>query len=293
MLDPKAAIDESLLPSDADVARYEAQGWHVTGPLFDDDLLDAVRDAIDAHHAGHRDHALPGNARYSDWQASDGQGVRNNEFCSLQNDAIRALAWHPLLGAIAARLARTSSVRLFDDQAVCKPPVSDNDQSTIGWHTDHSYWSTCSSDRMLTAWIPLQDTHALNGTLQVVDGSHRWPESEHLRGFNDADLSGLGQRLGRTVPDSAVSALNLKRGQVSFHHMRTIHGSTSNRSQGSRYALAVHLQDMGNRHRPFHDSTGRLIALPHDQLCRSNVNGQPDYTDPAVFPCLWASGPSP
>lgn len=284
---PLPAIDPALLPDETQISLYEQRGWHITDRLFSDEQLEQMRQAIDAHHAGHRDHALPRSARFSDWQASDGQGVRNNEFCSLQNDAVRSLAWHPQLGAIAARLARASEIRLFDDQAVCKPPASEQDSSAVGWHTDHSYWSTCTSDRMLTAWIPLQDTNEVNGTLHVVNGSHLWPESEHLRGFNDADLSGLARRLGREVADADVIPLNLQRGQVSFHHMRAIHGSTNNRSQSGRYALAVHLQDGDNRHRVFNDNAGNPVVLPHDRLCRVTADGAPDYSDPAVFPVIW------
>jgi ectoine hydroxylase-related dioxygenase (phytanoyl-CoA dioxygenase family) len=138
---------------------------------------------------------------------------------------------------------------------------------------------------MLTAWIPLQDSDEAGGTLLVIDGSHRWPESEHLRGFHDPDLGRLPERLGRPVP--APRALRLERGQVSFHHMRTLHASSPNAGPVERIALAVHLQDGANRYRPFTAADGRAVVLPHDRLCRRGPDGAPDYADPEVFPELW------
>lgn len=280
------------LPSEEDVGRYERHGWFVCPAILPHALLDASRVAIEAHQQGHRDCRLPIASGFSDWQPGDGDGVRNNEFCSLQNDGVRALAQQAVLGAIAARLARSDAIRLFDDQAVYKPSNSASANTVVGWHTDHSYWSTCTSQRMLTAWIPLQDSDESNGTLYVVDGSNRWPECEHVRDFNDytfnhSDADHLAERIGRAIPPQAVIPLQLSKGQLSFHHMRTLHASGPNHSGKPRFAVAVHLQDSANRYRSCLAADGTPIVLPHDKLCRSDSAGLPDYTDPAIFPVLW------
>ena len=283
------------LPDESAVADYERRGWHVTPPVLPHALLDSARAAVEAHHAGHRDRTLAREARFSDWREGDGEGVRNNEFCSLQNEGLRPLVRHPALAAIAARLARSATVRLFDDQAIWKPSIpahaeGDTAPSAVGWHTDHSYWSTCTSERMLTAWIPLHDASEENGTLYVVEGSHRWPESEHLRGFNDPDLDGLERRLGRAVPPQAIVPMRLKKGQASFHHMRALHASAPNTSGAPRFAVAVHLQDGDNAYRACASADGTPIVLPHDRLSRRDAHGHPDYADPDIFPALWPPG---
>jgi hypothetical protein len=281
-------VGAAPLPTEEDVVRYERNGWYISPEIVPHALLDSVREAIDAHHAGRRDRQLPRPAKFSDWRPGDGDGVRNNEFCSLQNDGVRALVMLPVLGAIAARLARSPAIRLFDDQAIWKPVAAGNAAaSVVGWHTDHSYWSTCTSKSMLTAWIPLHDAEEENGTLYVVDGSHLWPESEHLRGFNDPDLDGIERRMGRKVPKELITPMRLKKGQVSFHHMRALHASAPNRASFPRYAVAVHMQDEANGYRPFATAAGAAVVLPHDQLCRRNARGEPDYADPEVFPRIW------
>lgn len=287
-LEMRHAIDEAILPTEEEVSNYERNGWHISPKVIPDSLLDAVRVAIEAHHAGKRDRALPRTAKFSDWRPGDGDGVRNNEFCSLQNDGVRELVMFPIVGAMAARLARSPAMRLFDDQAIYKPPATGVTSATaVGWHTDHSYWSTCTSTRMLTAWIPLHDAEEKNGTLYVVTGSHLWPESEHLRGFKDQDLEGLERQMGREIPKDLITPMRLKKGQVSFHHMRAIHASAPNRAPTPRFAVAVHMQDAANAYQPYTTPDGRPVVLPHDELSRREVDERPDYSDPVIFPQLW------
>lgn len=281
---------EDYLPTEEDVQSYEALGYFVAPECLSHELLDRVRVAMGEHQAGHRDRFLKTNdARFSDWSTSDGETVvRNNEFCSLQNDTVRELVMNPVIGAIAARLARSPAVRLFDDQLVYKPPSDSSAKDTVvGWHTDGSYWSTCTSDRMLTAWIPLHDTSVENGTLHVVAGSHLWPESDHVRGFNDPDLESLTDRIGRQVSKDLIHPILLKKGQFSFHHMRTLHGSTPNMADFPRCAVALHMQDDSNCYQQFRTTDGTKIEIPHDRLCRVGADGNPDYRDPAVFPQIW------
>ena len=285
------AAEPEGLPSDEDVRRYGERGYHISPPVIPHALLDAVRDTIESHQSGRRDRRLADGAKFSDWKPGDRAAVRNSEFCSLQNDVVRELVGLPALGAIAARLAGTAAIRLFDDQLIVKPSAEGSASATVvGWHTDGSYWSTCTSDRMLTAWIPLHDTSAENGTLCVVSGSHLWPEADHVRGFNETDLGAIERRIGRSFSKDLIVPMELRKGQVSFHHMRALHASMPNTSGRPRCAVAVHMQDDANAHRDFAMPGGDPVVLPHDRLCAKRADGRPDYRDPRVFPQLWPAG---
>ena len=159
--------------------------------------------------------------------------------------------------------------------------------TVVGWHADHAYWGTCSSERLLTAWIPFCDVDEESGTLAVLDGSHRWPDTEHARFFNDADLDAVERRFevdGRPV---VRIPFRMRKGQVSFHNGWTLHASYPNTSGRVRLALAVHLQDVDNRYRPARTPDGRPVTMFDELLCRALPSGEPDFADPAVFPTIW------
>jgi ectoine hydroxylase-related dioxygenase (phytanoyl-CoA dioxygenase family) len=281
----------TLLPTEKDVCFYEEHGWYISPTVIPETIIDQAIAGSQAFYEGVRDAVLPVATGYSNWQPEDGDIVRNNEFVSLQKTELKQLALQPILGAIAARLARTSEIRILDDQLVYKPPAQVGQKiiSAVGWHSDRAYWSTCSSEKLLTAWIPFHDCDEARGPLVVLDKSHRWSGLQSMRHFNNPDLEGLTERLQTEGKLVVKVPMTLKKGQVSFHHCWTIHGSYPNRSQYHRQALAVHLQDRDNHYRPYTNPQGREIHIFDEQLCRKLSNGDPDFSDPQVFPVVWAT----
>lgn len=277
----------ACLPSEADVTFYEQHGWYVSKPVLPAALLDEAAEAAQRFYQGQRDMPLPVRGGYSDWRPGHGETIRNNEFVSLQSHALARLVRYPVIGAIAAILARTPAIRLLDDQLVYKPPGDRDGSTTVGWHADHAYWGTCSSDAMLTAWIPFHDVDEARGPLVVIDGSHHWPDLKHTRHFNDRNLGDIEDRLRSRGHEPVKIPIVLGKGQISFHHCWTLHGSYPNRSDEPRLALAIHLQDESNSYRPCTAPDGREIHIADELLCRRTPEGEPDFRDPAVFPVLW------
>ncbi len=278
----------TFLPDDDDVAFYEEHGWYISPKVLDDRLIDEALIGAEEFYRGERDAQLPQSAEYRDWTPADGDALRNNEFVSLQNRRIARLIHESPIGAIAARLAGTEEVRLLDDQLVYKAPGVSTD-TTVGWHADKAYWGTCSSDKLLTAWIPLHDIDEQRGPLVVLDGSHRWPGLEHTRFFNNPQLGDIEDWLRAQGHEPHRVPILLKKGQVSFHNGWTLHGSYPNRSDLSRIALAVHMQDGRNVYRPYTSPEGKEVHIADEALCRKLPNGDPDFSDPAVFPVLWSA----
>ncbi len=272
----------------AEIAFYQEHGWLITDRVLGDDEIDGTLRGLEQHWTGHRDRRIEGAGQYcADWMPGDGDGTRNNEYISLQNDLVSRLAWSPVVGRIAAQAAGANEIRLFDDQIVYKP--GGQAEAVVGWHVDGDYWGTCSSQRMLTAWIPLHDCPAELGPLVVLDGSHKWSHllERSALSFHRKDMEGLKRAVNDLGFEFKPVTIELKRGQFSLHHCRAIHGSYPNRSGQPRIALAVHLQDGDNAYRPATRPDGRPIELYNDRLCRRLPDGQPDYRDPQVFPTLW------
>lgn len=276
-----------LLPSDADVRSYREQGYWVSPVVLPNELLDDAVHGAERHYAGERDAVLPLTGGYLDWTPEHREVLRLNDYLSLQNDDIRALVFHPMIGAIASRLVGGGAIRLFHDQLVAKPAATDTDEARVGWHVDAAYWKTCSSRRMLTAWVPFQDVTSDMGPLTVIRGSHLWPDTEWMKTFDQRDLEALEGSFAAEGRAIEKVSLTMRRGQVSFHHCRTVHGGMPNRSDRDRIALAIHLQDDTNGYREHVDDNGKRTLHINDLLCHKGPDGLPDYADPEVCPVLW------
>lgn len=277
-----------LLPTEEEILFYEKHGWYISKKVIPVDLIDEMIIASQRYFQGERDFQLPTTSGFKDWKPGDPDTIQNSEFISLQSLQLRKLARLPIIGAIAARLMRSKSARLLDDQIISKPPT-DYDKTAIGWHADKAYWSTCSSDSLLTAWIPFRACDESCGPLVVWDGSHRWGWSElqGARYFNLPNHKDFEQGCLRQGRQIVKVPMLMEKGQMSFHHCWTIHGSYPNLSPSPRLAMAIHLQDAANHYRPFWNAKGEEVHLFDECLCRKLANGNPDFTDPAVFPVLW------
>ena len=280
-----------LLPSEDDVAFYEKHGFFVSKPIFSSEELDDALYGSERYYSGERDYVFPLSGGYSDWKPEDGDGLRLNDYVSLQNEEIRRLVENPIIGAIAACLSHEKKlIRLFHDQLIGKPPAGCGGDSIVGWHTDRAYWLSCTSEQMLTAWIPFRSVGAHDGTLSVIDGSHKWIGTDKLNTFRNRDLSMLERYFRSSCTKKIVEMpIVLERGQVSFHHCRTIHGSHPNLSNTPRLALAVHMQGSDNQYVEHLDAEGNPTLHINDTLCRQLDNGEPDYADPNICPVLWSS----
>jgi ectoine hydroxylase-related dioxygenase (phytanoyl-CoA dioxygenase family) len=277
-----------LLPTADDVAAYRRHGFWISDLIVPDDVLDAAERGMERFHAGARDHHIADGLEALGWTAADGNGLRKNDYASLHEDALMALVRTPAIAATAARLAGASSIRLWHDQLLYKPVDDPSRPANIGWHTDRQYWESCTSVEMLTAWVPFHDVDEAAGTITFLDGSHAWDHAGLDFGASDlaaqeAQLQAEGRTL-RKVPAT------LKRGQVSFHHCLTIHGSGPNRSSAPRRSLAIHLQPGDNRHQRVLGRDGQPAVHYSDPFARRDERGEPDYTDPRLFPVLYEEG---
>jgi hypothetical protein len=273
-------------PSEQDICFYREHGYFVTGPIFSVQEISAARRGIERYLAGERDWKLPipyfGGAPL-------GEGLWWGDYLSLQIREVRELIHKPILAKIAQRLCGSTAVRLWHDQAIVKPPHRAGTKGSVGWHTDRVTWRTCSSLDMLTAWIPLTDVDRHNGTLLIVEGSHRWPDNDGIMGFHRQDLDTLAQRVKTHGSPWKEVPIEVKRGQVSYHHVLTVHGSRPNLSSEPRLSLSVHLQDAANHYVERLGEDGQPLCHRNDMLARL-VDGRPDYADPRFFPLLGQDG---
>lgn len=275
----------ALLPTEDDVRFYREHGYYLSKPIFtDEEIAAAVRGSERYYALDLDDPEVPALATVRP-QRTPGPGLRKNDYASFFSRDLGHLVRHPLLGAIAARLAETEEIRLWHDQLLYKPPQDPERKANVGWHTDRGYWKTCSSANMLTAWIPFHDCDEAMGTITMIDGSHLWPDNTDALDFFSNDLEGLEKRFNTGGKAVVKVPMNMKRGQVSFHHCLTIHGSGPNYTANPRRSIAVHLQDASNRWQEYHYADARLARHGNDDLVEK-IEGRPDYRDRNVCPRL-------
>lgn len=287
--------DRELLPSADEVRHYVEHGWYLSRKLFTDEEIETLVAESERFYAGHKDRELPvrpPNLAY--WTAADGPVQRHNDYIHYESDAIAAILRKPLLGAVATALAEADSVRVFQATMIYKPPRPDEPTNQVPWHMDRHYWQTCTSERMLTAFIPFHDCTEEMGTITMIDGSHRWeeiPGDDSTRHFAQRDRSELEVLLKENAVHNNAEVTKLPmvipQGHVSFHHCKTYHGSGPNLSDRPRRAISLHLQDGDNRYRPFRKPGGDLVVYNHDLVVGVDENGHPDYADPTYCPTLW------
>jgi len=288
-MSPQIGLDLSVIVSEADVIKYEKQGWWISPPVLSESDIEAALYGADRFSAGEQDNVLPGFNAEPELDKNSGE-IRQCDYISLRVNEFAGLIATPVIGALAARLMRSETVRLFHDQLIHKPPTDDRQKNGVGWHTDLAYWPTCSSINMITAWIPLVKSNADNGSLAVLDQSHKWSGNESLHNFHNRNITATEDDIRSDDSERKIIIYDVEPGQICFHHCLTIHGSYSNHSRNNRLALSVHLQDDSNHYRPRKKADGNLAMHLNDTLCRKDARGQPDYSDPFICPQLWPVG---
>lgn len=144
------------------------------------------------------------------------------------------LLWNPAFLAPASQLLG-GAVRFWHDQLFCKPA---RHGGVVAWHQDYSYWTRTTPLAHLTCWIGLDDATRENGCLNYVPGSHKWPDLPKpvLTGEMEAIRGSLPEELREKFRPVAVE---LKKGEASFHHARTMHGSGPNNTENARRATVI------------------------------------------------------
>src|SRR3954453_1476070 len=89
--------ERELLPSPDDVRFYQEHGWFITPRIYSDDEIEFALLGSERYYSGERDQPLPDGTLQYGWSPKDGDGLRKNDYASLQNRELKALVRKPLL----------------------------------------------------------------------------------------------------------------------------------------------------------------------------------------------------
>lgn len=222
--------------SDAQVAQYHRDGYVAGIRLLDEKQVDRLKaelsELIDPNH--------PRNSLFYEFNSNESTDPSRVLFHALGAWRITVgfhdILFNPAFTVPASQLL-DGAVRFWHDQLFCKPAQHGG---VVAWHQDYSYWTRTQPMAHLTCWIALDDATRENGCLQYVPGSHRWPllPVTGLAGDMDAIQTVLNEEQRATFKPKAIE---IKRGEASFHHPLMVHGSYENRTDGPRRATVINV----------------------------------------------------
>jgi len=112
------------------------------------------------------------------------------------------------------------------------------DPSFVSWHQDGLY-SDLNSKPAPTAWVALTESTPENGCVRVIPGSHLNGKLSHTETYGEKNLLNHGELVDIPVDETKALDLVLRPGEMSIHHVNTIHGSNPNASQRRRVGFSM------------------------------------------------------
>jgi ectoine hydroxylase-related dioxygenase (phytanoyl-CoA dioxygenase family) len=229
--------------SDEQVRFFHENGYVHGIRVLDDDQVERLRqelhDLLDPNY--------PGNELFHEYHSNESTDPDRVLFHALGAWRIKPgfhdLLWHPAFTVPAAQLLG-GPVRFWHDQLFCKPA---RHGGVVAWHQDYSYWTRTTPMQHLTCWIGLDDATRDNGCLHYLPGSHQWPllPITGLAGDMEAIAAVLSPQ--EMAKFEHPAAIELKKGEASFHHPLMVHGSFANATDRPRRATVINAFRDGTR----------------------------------------------
>jgi hypothetical protein len=234
-------------------AAYERDGfffpYDVTGEVQAAELL-ADLEAAEAQYAGDR-------ARLSHLRSYPSQLL----------PSFAALIRHPRLIEAVSQIIGPDLL-VWSCGFFIKEPSS---KSYVSWHQDLNYWGL-DGDREVTAWYALTPATIENGCMRFIPGSHKRQDVPHVDSFAKDNLLTRGQEIAVEVDEASAVNVELRAGQVSFHHGHLFHASAPNLTNSRRLGIAIRYVAPSMR-----QTSG-------DRLLVSHVAGKDEYGHFEIMP---------
>lgn len=112
------------------------------------------------------------------------------------------------------------------------------DKAFVSWHQDGTYWNL-SVPRVVTAWVALTPATPANGCMRVVPGTHKHSMMPQRETYAADNVLSRGQEIAVAVDEAQAVDLTLGPGEMSLHHIWTVHGSKPNASTIPRIGMAI------------------------------------------------------
>lgn len=147
--------------------------------------------------------------------------------------------YHQVAQSVADQLYTGTAVMDYEQFLAKKPQ---KEAAEFAMHQDLGYWPKTGNTWTATFSLALSDSDLENGCLQVVPGTNKEPElRSHKPKGNSRDESHT--LVIESKPTDEVVYLPVKRGSVTIHDERIVHGSAGNMSGEWRKTYVMAFRD--------------------------------------------------
>ncbi len=224
--------DPGTMISDADVEAFARDGVVLIRGAFAP-YVDGVREAIEANKASP-------SWRERTYRPDDGGAPFFQDYCVWSKfPGYSALVKASPMPALAARLMKSCTARIFHDHILVKEP---GNSVVTPWHQDQPYYLV-EGEQTVSFWCPL-DPIPQERTIEYVAGSHAWGKAFRPKRFDGTDL--FEGDASEAVPDIDAERGSLdmrgwemQPGDAVAFHFRTLHGAPANASPDRRRVVSV------------------------------------------------------
>lgn len=150
-----------------------------------------------------------------------------------ESAVVREFVGGQRIARMAAELMECRGVRIYHDQALYKEAGG----GFTPWHADQYYWPV-SSDKMITAWIPLHDVPLEMGPLAFCEKSHRFQMGRDLEISDESEMT-----LKQALETFRLEESPFEVGDVSFHSGWTFHRAGPNQTDHPREVMTIIFMD--------------------------------------------------
>ena len=233
---------DTYVVTDEDRAAFARDGYvHLPGVMADEEVaeLEVVYDRF-----LRREIEVPGKD-YCDMAGDYGGRPEDYSIVNVMLPRRYFPAWQGNLyerraASIAEQLCGPGMVVDYD-QLLAKQPFKDD--AVFAWHQDMAYWIDTADTRTATCWLAVDDSTVENGCMRFVPGTHLEPIRPHRPLHEDRSVS---HTLCTDLREGdLVREVPIRRGDITVHSERVLHGSGGNTTAGFRraYIVAFRTQD--------------------------------------------------
>jgi len=227
----------------AQLAAYAKDGYLVLSDVLSEAELAPIEAVFERFIHGQ----VPGMGR--DFCDMSGPYGRAFEDFNLVNAVLPRVYEPALVDNVFERRATSIARQLIGDDAtldydqfLAKRPQ--RPKAVFAWHQDLGYWPTGTPDtRTVTCSLALDDATPENGCLRVVPGSHREPQLRPHRPSAWSTTPALRDEAHTLTVELSeadqIVTLPVRRGSITVHDERIVHGSAGNQTDGWRRTYVV------------------------------------------------------